>query len=193
VVPPTPTAPVAPPTPAAPVTPNQPAYPESVNGLLTKYTATSNPLMQQASTHALEDMNKRGLLNSSMAESAGQQAALSTMLPAAQQEASTQTQIYGTNQVHQQALETQQYAAQISAQLATLGQGFNVQLKNLEASNQMTLSKNTAAGNLYGTTLTQIGAVLNNANLSAAQQTASTNALISNLQAGLEFFNGLHA
>ena len=48
----------------------------------------NSPLLQQARTNALQQMNNRGLLNSSMAISAGQNAVIQNALPIAQPDAS---------------------------------------------------------------------------------------------------------
>ncbi len=53
-------------------------------GLMNK----NSPLMQQARTSAKKYSNRRGLMNSSMAAGAGEQAALASVLPIASQEAS---------------------------------------------------------------------------------------------------------
>ena len=61
--------------------------PQTVQGQIADITASGSPLMQQAQTQALQQMNRRGLINSSMAVGAGQQALYSAALPIAQQDA----------------------------------------------------------------------------------------------------------
>jgi len=66
---------------------------QTVQGQLQGIIASNSPLMQQAQTTALQQMNKRGLLNSSMAVGAGQQAVISQALPIASADAAAyQTQ-----------------------------------------------------------------------------------------------------
>ena len=62
---------------------------KTVNGLLAKYLKTSNPIMQQAEATARQAANSRGLANSSLAVGAAQQAVTNSMLPVAQQDATT--------------------------------------------------------------------------------------------------------
>ena len=66
------------------VTPDQ-----TVQKQLEQIIAADSPLMQQARTQALQQANARGLLNSSMAVTAGQSAVLEAATPIAQQDAST--------------------------------------------------------------------------------------------------------
>nr|BDD47833.1 hypothetical protein 6 [Burkholderiaceae bacterium] len=62
---------------------------QTVQDQLQGIIAAESPLMQQAQTRALQDMNQRGLLNSSMAIGAGQSALYDAALPIAQQDAKT--------------------------------------------------------------------------------------------------------
>ncbi len=64
-----------------------PGDPTSVSGRLKGLLATDNPLMQQARTTGLQQANRRGLLNSSMAVGAAQAEMLRTAVPIASQEA----------------------------------------------------------------------------------------------------------
>lgn len=61
----------------------------TVAGQLNKITAAGSPLIDQAQTAAKQQAAKRGMLNSTMAITAGQDAAYRTALPIAQQDAST--------------------------------------------------------------------------------------------------------
>lgn len=60
-----------------------------VNNQLNKIIRADNPLMQSARTSALQQMNGRGLLNSSMSAEAAQKAVIDSALPIAQQDANT--------------------------------------------------------------------------------------------------------
>lgn len=66
------------------VSPNQ-----TVQTQLEQIIAADSPLMQQARARALQAANERGLLNSSMAVTAGQSALYDAAMPIAQQDAST--------------------------------------------------------------------------------------------------------
>lgn len=62
---------------------------QTVQGQVNGIIAENSPLMQQAETRAKQQMNERGLMNSSMAVGAGQAALYDAALPIAQQDAST--------------------------------------------------------------------------------------------------------
>ncbi len=66
------------------VQPNQ-----TVQGQLQQIIATDSPLMQQARARAMQTANARGMLNSSMAASAGESAMYDAAMPIAQQDAGT--------------------------------------------------------------------------------------------------------
>ena len=61
-----------------------------------------SPLMQQAATQAKKLANSRGLLNSSMAVQAGQEAVLNKAVPIAQYDAGVNTNVLNTNQANTQ-------------------------------------------------------------------------------------------
>lgn len=63
--------------------------PQTVAGQVTGLIDANSPLMQQAATKAKQSMNSTGLLNSSMAVGAGQNAVIGAALPIAQADAST--------------------------------------------------------------------------------------------------------
>lgn len=72
---------------------------DTVQGQLKTITSSGGPLMEQARTRALQFMNDRGTLNSSMAAQAGEEAVYNTALPIAQADAS----IYGRRKELNQA------------------------------------------------------------------------------------------
>lgn len=65
---------------------------DSVSGKLTALTASSSPYIAQARKAGLQGANRRGLLNSSMAQGAAEGAAISAALPIASQDASQTAQ-----------------------------------------------------------------------------------------------------
>lgn len=78
-------------TTAPTITPTEwkPGEDATVAGQLNKITAAGSPLIDQAQTAAKQEANKRGMLNTSMAITAGQDAAYRAALPIAQQDANT--------------------------------------------------------------------------------------------------------
>lgn len=71
---------------------------DSVSGQLDKILSKDSPLVTRARAGAAQVANSRGLLNSTMAASAGEAAAIDTALPIAQQDASMFTQQRLANQ-----------------------------------------------------------------------------------------------
>ncbi len=70
----------------------------TVQGQVNSILASDGPLMQRARSLALEQMNQRGLINSSMAVGAAQAAMMDRALPIAQQDAGTFDQAARDNQ-----------------------------------------------------------------------------------------------
>ncbi len=83
----------------------------TVAGQMQNIMASGNPLLQRAKTNAAKVANKRGLLNSSMAVQAGEEAALSAALPIAQQDASTYAQRGAMDRQFQQQVGGGQYGS----------------------------------------------------------------------------------
>lgn len=132
----------------------------TVSGQFNKITAQGSPLMDMAETQAKQGMASRGLLNSTMAITAGQQAAYGAALPMAQQDANTfarsqsenasaltSTSQFNAGQQNQATsqqnqagtqgfLNQQQIDAQRAAQQAQFAQQDKVQAADIAATNQ---------------------------------------------------------
>lgn len=113
----------------------------TVQGQLEQLLASDSPLMQQARASAMKEANSRGLVNSSMAAQSGEEAAISSALPIAQQDASTYFQQQGQNLAAEnvvaqgtQQFENQQSLADYNQQAARAAQSeaANEQLKSQE-------------------------------------------------------------
>lgn len=129
----------------------------TVSGQFNKITAAGSPLMDMAETQAKQQQAQKGLLNSSMAITAGQQAAYGAALPMAQQDASTyarsqsenasaltSTSQFNANQQNQATaqqnqagtqgfLNQQEIAANKALQEAQFGQQTKLQATELDA------------------------------------------------------------
>lgn len=103
---------------------------DRVDTQVQRITATNSPLMQQARAQGQAGMARRGLLNSSMAVGAGQQAVLNTALPMAQQNAA---------QIAQKNLSAQEYGQ--NRGLADQKFGFDTQLADQAYQNQRGLNE----------------------------------------------------
>lgn len=111
------------------VTPDQ-----TVEGRIGNIVNPNNPLMVQAETQANSDANARGLINSSMATSAGQDAMYRAALPIATADAATYGKAAGYNadQANQVALQNAQMKtstaqANLSANTQWAGANLNAQ------------------------------------------------------------------
>lgn len=72
---------------------------QTTSGQFNKITATDNPLMQMARSNAQAQANSRGLLNSTMAATAGEAAAYQAAVPLAQSNATTYADAAKTNAI----------------------------------------------------------------------------------------------
>lgn len=70
---------------------------QTVAGQLSSVIDENNPLQQQQKTRALQDANKKGLLNSSMAVTAGQSALYDAAMPIATADAAQASKVAGYN------------------------------------------------------------------------------------------------
>lgn len=135
---------------------------ETVQGQLADITSKDSPLMQQAARRANEQMTSRGLLNSSIAVGAGQDAVLNSALPIAQQDASTYNTAnlktvdannaalnFGANASNQASLAGAQLGTDVSKTNAQFGNAAQEQaataanqasLANLDVSSKQQLS-----------------------------------------------------
>jgi len=147
------------------VDPNQ-----TVANQFASITDPNSPLMQQARTRALQEMNGRGLTNSSMAQTAADSAMYDAALPIAKQDASTyadaaktnagfQTQ-WNINQANNQ-LQRDLQAASIAAQKAMQSASINSQAQ-LQKNSQIYSSLaqgNSNATSIYTWLNNQIAAI----------------------------------
>jgi len=123
---------------------------QTVQGQLGTILDSGSPLLQQAETNAAQMANKRGLLNSSMAVSAGQQALVNTALPIAQQDASTQA---NAGQYNAEAANT---TDRFNAGNANTTSQFNTGQTNQMASDQAKMSQTDRLANQAATQQTLI-------------------------------------
>jgi hypothetical protein len=154
------------------VTPNQ-----TVSGQISNIIASGSPLMQQAEANANEQMNQRGLINSSQAITAGQNALYTAAEPIAAADANTYATAATNTTTAQNAALAAEAAAKntasaTNAQLETQNSQFNAGAANTAAAASAAAS-NTFTGNLQS--------ILGSTNV-AEIQTASSEA-IANIQA----------
>jgi len=129
---------------------------DTVESRVTGVLAKGSPLITQAQTAAKQEANRRGLLNTSMAVTAGTDAAIRTALPIASQDAS---QIHAKNlsrqgaaqttslaegqQAHEAGLQTAQIAHQASERVG--GQEHQAALQTTKQEHELTSQQKAQA------------------------------------------------
>lgn len=193
----------APPMPSAPATTDATATQWKVNdkqtvaGQIKGIVGADSPLMQQAATAAKQQANARGLLNSSMAVGAGQDALYRAALPIAQQDAST----YGAaakynadaansmstfnagarNQASFQAFDaafkTAYQAADLAGQkqLETLRGDIQKSLAEVEAKYKTQMQTSASMADTYNGLVQSITNIMGNPDMDAAAKQAAIN------------------
>jgi len=117
---------------------NQPT--DTVQGQITGIIDANSPLMQQAARRANEAANARGLLNSSIAVGAGQEAVMDRALPIATQDANTYTNTRLANQNSTNAGLQFSAAAENQASQTNATLGTDTSQKNAAAANNLQLT-----------------------------------------------------
>jgi len=180
---------------------------QTVQGQVKKIIDENSPLMQQAQTRANQQMNQRGLINSSMAVGAGQAALYDAAVPIAASDAQTNNKVALDNtQAKNQfatANNTQSYDMskmdkafqQTTAQLQQKF-GYDEALMNLNNENQIKITNLTAqyrnltqasasATNLIANSADNIHQIMINPNLDTAAKQAAIDTYNINLNNAL--------
>lgn len=164
------------------VTPEQ-----TVEGRINSILNPNSPIIQQARTQALQGMNARGLINSSIATGAADNAAYSAAIPIATADAQTAAKAAGYNAdeqnqfaVHNADLSNTALQFGAAAQNTLAGQKLDAQTKTnlatFDAQNKQLLQTNTSAANLFNQTVTNLTNIANSTTMdAAAKQAASDN------------------
>jgi hypothetical protein len=140
---------------------------ETVSGQFNDLIKSDNPLITMGRTMAKQEMNKKGLLNSSMAIGAADAAAYQTALPIAQADAGTYKAVGDMNQNAQnQALQTNASALNDASKVntdaflkmatANMDAANKSSLANIEANYKTLVQANTSASEMYNTTMQNI-------------------------------------
>lgn len=109
---------------------------QTVQGQLAGIVDPNNPLMVQAKTQADEAANQRGLINSSMAVSAGQDAMYRAALPIASSDAATYAKAAGYNADQINQVNSQNAQLQNQAAIANLNANTNLVTTNMSTQTQ---------------------------------------------------------
>jgi hypothetical protein len=158
---------------------------ETVSGQVNDLLNNDNPIMQTARSQASQAANSRGLLNSSMAVQAGEQAAINSALPIATQDAAT---YHDTATRNQEASNTGgQFNSNAANQLQLQGlRGDQAgQVANIEANYKTLMQTSASATQLFTESTKAIGAILDDPNTTQEQKQAAIDKQLALLQSGL--------
>lgn len=192
----------------------QPTTDMTVAGQVKNIIADNSPLMQQAETKAKQEMAPRGLMNSSLAIGAGQQAVLNAALPIAQQDAQTFTTAARENTSAKNTFQTQENTfkqqnnlanldnqmkaaltnadSQTKAYLVELDGQIKTQLANIDADYKTLIQTSASAGQIYNQTIGEVSKILNNADMDAATKQNNVNGLLGNMERALNFVGSIN-
>mgnify|MGYP003455235333 FL=1 len=182
--------------------------PQTVQGQIKDIINPNSPIMQQARTGALEQMNSRGLANSSMAITAGDDAAYRAAIPIATADASTyaKSASYNADAQNQVNLANAQYANQaektnLSAntktnntkmnddtqkQLSTLDVATRTNLQTLQNENQVLLNTNSQASSLFSNATSALNNITMSTTMDEATKQDASEQVWANLQAQIK-------
>lgn len=161
---------------------------QTVAGNLEGLTDPNSPLNQQAAANALQASNRRGLVNSSLAVTAGQDAILKNALPIAQQDASTRATAAQTNAGATNTAAQFGAGAANQASLANLQaqSGQNIAQLSADTQKQLAASNNASQekiSQLSSDTQKFLGSLTSNTNLATSKLSADTQLALGNLDA----------
>lgn len=150
---------------------------QTVEGRLANLTDPNSALNQQAAAQALQTSNSRGLINSSLAVTAGQDAVLKNALPIAQQDASTFATAGQTNAAAKNTSSQFNAAATNQASLANQSVESQKQLAQAQNASQEKISQ------LSSDTQKFLGELTANTNLATTKLSADTQLSLGTLDA----------
>jgi hypothetical protein len=167
--------------------------PQTVQGQISGIIAQNSPLMQQAQSTALDQMNQRGLLNSSMAIGAGQQAVYNAAMPIAQADAATYAKSAGFNADAANTIGVSNTAAQNQALEANAARTQQASLANQQSLNanvgkQMDEAFQAATANVDNATKLQLQTIDANTRISLSNTEASNKAILQSSAAASDLY-----
>ncbi|MES2183038.1 MAG: hypothetical protein V4505_00700 [Pseudomonadota bacterium] len=170
------------------VTPDQ-----TVEGRINNLVNPNSPIIQQAMARAAQQANSRGLLNSSIATTAGQDAAYTAAMPIATADAATFAKAAGynadesnqfavQNANYQNTMAIQQFNADTQKQLSTLTAQQQADANKIAADNTTLLNTNAQAAQAFN----QHSVNLANINASSTMDTVAKRIAIANENASFQ-------
>lgn len=173
-----------------PLTPDETMY-----GNVMKITQADDPFMQAAATAAKQQMNTKGLLNSSLAIGAGQQAAYQAAMPIAQFDANAKKSVGDmqfnadqqtnlNNATAANSMSTFNAETTNKATMANMDTATKTTLADIEANYKTLMQADDQAVKMYQAAVNNITDINNSSTMDAAAKTAAIAAQKQMLQAG---------
>lgn len=176
---------------------------ETVQGQIKGLLTSGSPMIEQARTSANQQMNSRGLLNSSLAVQASDQAAYNAALPIAQADAN----IYGTasqqNMAAQNdALKTNTSASNEAAKLnlganldalkANLDVASKTRLAGIEADYKTLIQTSASASEIYKGTMASIANLIANTDMTAESKATAITGMFDRMGSALNLVGSIN-
>lgn len=166
------------------VTPN-----ETVQGQLRGLISENSPFIEQARTNVKGEAVKRGLLNSAMAASAGEQAAYAAALPIAQADADKYSRAGDINVQSQNQFGTEVGLQSLRGAQETALQQLRgsqaSQIAQIEANYRTLMQTSDSAAKTFAQTSENIRSILADPNIPAPQKQAHVDAQVNLLRSSL--------
>lgn len=165
---------------------------QTTSGQLDSILQKDNPLMQTARTQATQQANDRGLINSTMAAQAGEQAVIQTALPIAQADAGVNATNAQWNA--DQSNKNSMFNASESNKLLQTGLDLNsrTELANIEANYKNLMQANSSAFQTYQQAIKNISDIQQNKDMTAETKTAAVAEQVSMLKNGFNLLSGIN-
>lgn len=173
-----------------------PLVSERLNGII----SSGSPYMQRAETLANQQMNKRGLINSSMAVGASQAAAIDSALPIAQADVNADIERRRLGETSRQFDATQQFnewqqmlGDKRARDLAQLDVTSREKLASIEQTYKSQAQMSASATDMLMKSYALITGVLQDPNMTQEAKTATVNNLMSGLQTGMDLVSTIYS
>ena len=186
---------------------------DTVQGQLAGLINKDNPILQMARTKALQEMNGRGLLNSSMTQEASDAAWYNAATPIASADASAhlaagQAGVAARNAAKAAAFgaqadaRTANLSAAMSAKVANATNTLNVISKNLDTASKTQLANiqsafeqvkqtSASASAMYSNVIDNLARIMQDPNMDAPSKQSSINNMVASLSTGLNLIGSI--
>ena len=168
---------------------------ETVAGQFNNLTSKDNPLMTMGRTMAKQQMNGKGLLNSSMAIGAADAAAYQTALPIAQADAAANKAAGDMSYQSKYDASKTNLSAWMDTAKTNMDANTKTSLGNIEAKYKILMGANSTAMDTYSKAMQNIADISNSADLDAVAKSNAINTQLQVLDSSMQLLskiNGLN-